>query len=93
MSGNMMDHVCSTIDHPSCCMLGMGLGTRLSEKALSVTILTLPIMAMFFFFIVTFLHLSCSLPKHKVSGQVKGFAFIEYSTAEEAKAALEVRQK
>jgi hypothetical protein len=25
-----------------------------------------------------------------VSGQVKGFAFIEYSTAEEAKAALEV---
>ena len=31
-----------------------------------------------------------SLPKHKVSGQVKGFAFIEYSTTEEAKAALEV---
>ena len=32
----------------------------------------------------------CSLPKHKVSGQIKGFAFIEYSTEKEAKAALEV---
>ena len=36
------------------------------------------------------LHLS-SIPRHKVSGQIKGFAFIEYSTPEEAKAAVEVR--
>ena len=31
-----------------------------------------------------------SLPKHKVSGGVKGFAFVEFSTEEEVHATLEV---
>ena len=32
----------------------------------------------------------CSLPRHKPSGTIKGFSFIEFTTTEEAAAALEV---
>ena len=32
----------------------------------------------------------CSLPRHKPSGAIKGFSFIEFTTTEEAAAALEV---
>ena len=32
----------------------------------------------------------CSLPRHKVSGVIKGFSFVEYATTEEANTALEV---
>ena len=31
-----------------------------------------------------------SLPRHKVSGKLKGFGFVEFSTQEEAQNALEV---
>lgn len=31
-----------------------------------------------------------SLPRHKISNAIKGFAFIEYSSSEEAEKALEV---
>ena len=31
-----------------------------------------------------------SLPKHKVSGDIKGFAFVEFSTEDETRTALEV---
>ena len=34
--------------------------------------------------------LLCSLPRHKISNTVKGFAFVEYSLAEEAQKAVEV---
>lgn len=32
-----------------------------------------------------------SLPRHKSSGAIKGFCFIEFSTVEEAEACLEVQ--
>ena len=31
-----------------------------------------------------------SLPRHKVSGAIKGFAFVEFSTQQEAETAVEV---
>ena len=34
--------------------------------------------------------LLCSLPRHKISNTIKGFAFVEYSSAEEAQRAVEV---
>ena len=34
--------------------------------------------------------LFCSLPRHKISNTIKGFAFVEYSSAEEAQKAVEV---
>lgn len=34
--------------------------------------------------------LTCSLPKHKTSGKNKGFAFVEFTAADEARKAVEV---
>ena len=32
----------------------------------------------------------CSLPRHKQSGTIKGFSFVEFATVKEATTALEV---